>query len=205
MNHIITISREFGSGGREIGKRLADRLGYSYYDREIIEELAKETGLSEQYIQNISERGIYPYAFQFAKSFIKYQGIKNNQTELLVLQTKVLKQIAQKGNCIIIGRGADSILKEYKPLNIFVYANKKSKINRCRQKNTEELTDRELEKKIAQIDKNRKSYHDLISNTEWGKKENYDLCINTSDIEIKNIIPSISLYAEQWFEGGKDS
>jgi len=77
MNKIITISREFGSGGREIGKRLADDLGFAYYDREIITRIARETGMSEEYITNISEKGIYPYAFQFAKSFAMYPSYQN--------------------------------------------------------------------------------------------------------------------------------
>ena len=84
MNKIITISREFGSGGKEIGKRLADKLGYAYYDSKIITLLAKETGMSEEYIKNISEKGTYPYVFQFAKSFAMYSTMQNNQTEILV-------------------------------------------------------------------------------------------------------------------------
>lgn len=206
MNKIITISREFGSGGKEIGKRLADKLGYAYYDSEIIKLLAKETNMSEEYIKNISEKGIYPYAFQFAKSFASYSSMQNSQTEILVAQNKVLKQIASKGNAIIVGRGANSILKEYVPMNIFVYATMESKIKRCKQKTTqdENLTDKELENKIKNIDKNRKLYNDLISNAEWGKKENYNLCINTSNIEIKSIISPLAEYIENWFGENKN-
>lgn len=205
MNKIITISREFGSGGKEIAKRLADELGYAYYDSEIIKLLAKETNMSEEYIENISERGVYPYAFQFAKSFAMYSAMQNNQTEILVKQAKILKQIAQKGNSIIVGRGADTILKDYNPMKIFVYADLESKINRCKQKAKEDenLTDKELEKKIKNIDKNRKELNNLISNAEWGKKENYNLCINTSNIEIKSIVPSVAKYIENWFGGNK--
>ncbi len=204
MNKIVTISREFGSGGREIGKRLADELGFSYYDREIITEIAKETGMSEEYVQNISEKGIYPYPFQFAKSFAMYSSLQSDQTDILVAQTKVLKEIAKKGNCIIVGRGANIILKDYNPMNIFVYADMESKINRCHKKakENENLTDKEIEKKIITIDKARKNYHKLISNLEWGDKNNYHLCINTTDIEIKNIISSLADYIEDWF-GGK--
>lgn len=206
MNRIITISREFGSGGKEIGKRLADQLGYSYYDSEIITLLAKETGMTEEYIKNISEKGIYPYAFQFAKSFSNYSTMQNYQTEILVKQANILKEIAEKGNAIIVGRGANTILKQYKPMNIFVYANLESKINRCREKEKEDesITDKELENKIKAIDKNRKAFNSLISNTEWGNKENYNLCINTSNIEIKKIIPSLAEYIENWFGGNKN-
>lgn len=204
MNKIITISREFASGGREIGKRLADELGYAYYDSEIINLLVKETGKTEQYIKNISEKGIYPYAFQFAKSFSTYGTLQKEQTELMVASQKILKQIAEKGNCIIVGRGAAEILKDYNLVNIFVYANMDSKISRCRAKRTdEELSDKELIKKIKNIDKERKQYHNIISNTEWGRKENYDLCINTSKLEIKNIITPLANYIENAYRRKK--
>lgn len=201
MNRIITISREFGSGGREIGKRLADKLGMAYYDREIITEIAKETGMEEDYIKRISEKGVFPYAFQFAKSFTRYSNIQSNQTAVLVTQNKILKEIAEKGDCVIVGRGANVILKEYNPMNIFVYADMNSKINRCKIKRQDEkITDKEIESKIKQIDKNRRKYHELISNLEWGDKKNYHLCINTSNLEIKEIIPSLSNYIESWLE-----
>lgn len=206
MNKIITISREFSSGGKEIGKRLADKLGCAYYDSEIITLLAKETGMSEEYIKNISEKGIYPYAFQFAKSFSSYPIIQSNQTEILVKQANILKEIAKKGNAIIVGRGANTILKKYNPMNIFVYADMESKIARCKEKTKEDenMTDEEIENKIKNIDKNRKAFNGFISNSEWGKKENYNLCINTSNIVIKKIIPSLAQYIENWF-GGNES
>lgn len=178
MNKIITISREFGSGGREIGKRLADELGVRYYDRQIITEIAKETGMTEQYIKNISEKGIYPQAFNFGKTFATFNNLQSSQTEILVKQQEVIKKIAEKGSCIIVSRGANIILKDYNTINIFVYADMESKINRCREKRRdEELSDKELMEKIKLVDKNRKNYHNLISNKEWGDKSNYDIYI----------------------------
>lgn len=200
MNKIITISREFGSGGREIGKRLSDELGFRYYDKEIITEIAKETGMTEQYIKNISEKGIYPQAFNFGKTFATFNNLQSNQTEILVKQQEIIKKIADKGNCIIVGRGANIILKDYNTIDIFVYSNMESKIKRCREKRQdEELSDKELIEKIKQVDKNRKNYHDLISNKEWGNKNNYDICINTSKIEIKKVIPALANYIKIGF------
>lgn len=205
MDKIITISREFGSGGREVGKRLSDKLNLSYYDEEIITEISKETGLSEEYIKNISEKGIYPTAFNFGRSFARFGNLQSNQTEVLVKQQEVLKKIAKKGNCIIVGRGADVTLKDYDIMNIFVYSDMQSKINRCKMKAVEgeKLSEKELEKKIIQVDKNRKDFHNLISNLEWGNKNNYNLCINTSGLEIKDIIPSLAEYIEIWFRRKK--
>ena len=204
MTKIITISREFGSGGKEIAKRLADKLGYAYYDSKIIDLLVKETGMSEEYITNISEKGIYPLPFQFGKTFTTNLFVQKNQTDILIMQSKILKSIAEKGNAIIVGRGANVILKDYNPLNIFVYANMESKINRCKEKASkdEHLTDKELLNKIKDVDKNRKAFNNLISNAEWGNKENYDLCINTSNIEIKKIINPLAEYINAC-NGGK--
>lgn len=206
MNKIITISREFGSGGKEVGKRLADKLGYPFYDSEIITLLAKETGMSEEYIKNISERGAYPVPFQFGKTFTTNYFLQKNQMDILVEQSKILKKIAQKGNAIIVGRGANTILADYKTMNIFVYANMDSKVSRCKKKapKDENLTDKELINKIKEVDKNRKNYNNLISNSEWGEKSNYDLCINTSNIEIKKIINPLAEYIENWFAGEKN-
>ena len=131
-----------------------------------------------------------------------YTPFQSNQTDILVAQQKILKEIAKKGNCVIVGRGANIILKDYKPMNIFVYADMESKVNRCRAKGTEneKISDKELANKINQIDKNRKDFHKIISNLEWGVKENYHLCINTSNLEIKKVIPPLADYIKNWFK-----
>ncbi len=198
---IITISREFGSGGREIGKRLADELGLAYYDGEIITLIAKETGMSEEYIQNISEKGVYPYTYQFAKSFLNSSPVQNSQIQVLVKQNEIIKKIASKGNCVIVGRAANAILKGEDTIDLFIYADMKSKVARCKQKadENENLSDKELEKKIIEVSKNREKFHNVVSNEEWGKKENYDLCINTSGVDIKSIITPLRMYIENWF------
>lgn len=203
MNKIIAISREFGSGGKEIGKRLSDILGFSYYDTEIISELAKETGMSEKYIKDISDTGIYPCAFQFGRSFTMYPAIQREQTNILVKQQEIIKKIAQKGNSIIVGRGADVILKDYNLIKIFVYSSMESRINRCKEhkRENENYSDKEYENKIKEIDKGRKRYYELISDLKWGEKENYNICINTTGIEVKNIITGLAEYINNWFGG----
>lgn len=201
MNNIITISREFGSGGKELGKRLADELGYAYYDSEIISMLAKDTKKAKEYIENIATKGEYPYTFEFAKSFESYPVMQSSQTEMLISQAKVLKEVAAKGNAVIVGRAASAILSEYNPMNIFVYADMKSKIKRCKEKATdaEKLTDKQIEKNIREIDKRRKACFSILSGKGWGDKTNYTLCINTSNIEVKALIPALKSYAESWF------
>lgn len=148
---------------------------------------------------------MYGFPFQFGRTFSTNFSIQNNQTEVLVANQKILKEIAKKGDAIIVGRGADIILKEYNPMNIFVYADMESKIKRCREKGSEHenYSDKELVNKIKQVDKDRKAFHNILSNFDWGEKEKYHLCINTTGLEIKTLIPSLSDYIENWFRGNK--
>lgn len=202
---IITISREFGSGGRELGKRLADCFGIAYYDTEIITEIAKQTNLDENYVSTISEKGVPSFNFHFGHTF----GATINQTamDVVVAQHKVIKELAKKGDCVIVGRCADKILEEYKPLKIFVYADMDSKIKRCREKNSADscLDDKQLAKKIKSIDSGRKKMHEFISGGEWGEMKQYDLCINTTGVSIKEITPCVYEYANVWFKCKKDT
>lgn len=205
MSNIITISREFGSGGRELAKRLAESLGYAYYDKEIIEEIAKQGNLDKEFIQNITENKNSNYNYTIGRSLNLYSVRQKQEMDILILQQKVIKELAKEGNCVIVGCGADLILKEYKPLNIFVYASSASKIKRCREKSSEniDINDKKLLKMIKNVDKSRARFYLLIGGDYWGYKENYTLCINTSEVQIKNIIPSVSSFARNYL-GGND-
>ena len=197
MNHIITVSREFGSGGRELGKRLADALGYAYFDREIVNALAAETGLDEDYLANSTETGtLTQFPLHFARSFTQIPTVPNDVVKLMSMQTSLIKELADKGSCVIVGRAADSILEDYDPFRIFVYADEQSKLERCRKRaeEGENLTDREMLRAMKRIDKARAEFHDIISEYRWGDKESYDLCINTTGLEIKKVIPALADY-----------
>ena len=160
MNKIITISRQFGSGGRELGCRLADQLGAAYYDQEIIIEISKRTRLSEQYIQNVMEKRPYiAYPITVAHSFSLPANDINFQMNLEIFQTQkqIIEEMAGKSDCIFVGRCADYILRDREPFRIFVYADMDSRIERCRQRASaeEHLSDREIRHNIEQIDRNR--------------------------------------------------
>lgn len=200
---IITISREFGSGGRELGKRLSETLGIPCYDNEIIEIIAKNQGLDEKYVSSISERSIqaaYPltigHRFSTTLTYVSKQVIN-----VAVEQRKIIENFAQTGDCVIVGRCADLILSKYQPLNIFVYASEDSKVQRCMERASEDehLTPSEIVKNMRQIDKNRARQREVYSGTKWGARENYHLCINTSNIEIKKIVPILAEYVKVWF------
>lgn len=201
---IITISREFGSGGRELGKRLADTLGFSYYDKEIISAIAKESSFDEHYVEETLLRGLTPnYTLTFGHTFaFGPDPIMQNELKILKLQQEIIKELAKQGDCVMVGRTSGSILeKDFHPLKIFVYADSAAKLARCRSRadEGENLTDRELEKKIRQIDEGRARHQRLFTDKKWGARENYHLCINTTGLEIKNMIPPIKAYALAWF------
>ncbi|MBR3836150.1 MAG: cytidylate kinase-like family protein [Clostridia bacterium] len=203
MAKIITISREFGSGGREVGKRLADELGFEYYDREIIEQVAKESQFDETYVENmLSGSFSVSLPVTFGRTFIYTDVVQQNMTNLLVTEQKIIKALADKGkDIVIVGRSADVLLKEYKPLNIFVYADMQSKVQRCRDRaaKDEKLTDKELVRKIRQVDSGRKKQRKLITDSEWGEKESYHLCLNTTGMNIKAFIPPLAEFVKSYF------
>lgn len=191
MGYLITIGRQFGSGGRELGRRLADDLGIAYYDKEILLEIEKRTPYSLNYIENVSEdRPVVLPPISYGNSFLAYRDINMEQSnDIHSVQVGIMKEVAQKSSCVIIGRGADYVLRDFHPFRIFVYADMDSRIERCkkREKDGEKLTDKQLLKYIRSIDKKRKNFYDFYTGVEWGQKENYDLMINTTNVDIKQL------------------
>ena len=201
---IITISREFGSGGRELGKRLADALGFAYYDREIVSSIAEKCNLDEGYVENVLRKGLtINVPVTFGHTFYFYSDpTSENELKVLNTQQQIIKELALRGDCVMVGRSSGIILEKYNPLRLFVYADMEWKVKRCRERASaeEHLTDRELEKKIRQIDAGRARHQKLLADRKWGAPEGYDLCINTTNLEIKKIIPGLKEMALCWFE-----
>ena len=191
MSMIITISREFGSGGRELGRRLAEALHIAYYDQEIVKELMERTGFALDYVRQAEERIPVPLLpITTARTF----GIGNNsaieqQLSIYNHESDIIKELAEKSDCVIVGRCADYVLRDMDPVRIFVYADIESKLARCREKgpDAKDMTDRELRQRINSIDKKRSRYYQFYTDNIWGDKENYDLCINTSARDIKRL------------------
>lgn len=203
MSKIITISREFGSGGRELGKRLADALSIPCYDHQIIEMVAERQGLDKTYVANLSEQDIYVfYPNTIGRGFINSGLTVLPSMQIAAEENKLIRELAEKGDCVIVGRAADIILRDYDPLNIFVYADTEYKLERCKghADQDEHLSDRQLLRKIKRIDKKRAAYRTLFTDKKWGHRESYDLCINTSGKDIKKLIPSLADFVKDWFE-----
>lgn len=199
---IITISREFGSGGRELGKRLTDELGVPCYDHEIIDMVAEQHGFDKNYVAHISEKDIRTfYPSTIAHRFSFTQHIVQQPIKIAVAEHEMIRQLTQNGDCVIVGRCADVVCQDMNPLNIFVYADRLSKLRRCEERadKEEHLSEKEMLRKMRQIDKERAAYRGLFTEDEWGRKESYHLCVNTSGKEIKTLIPALAQYARGWF------
>ena len=204
---IITVSREFGSGGREVAKRLADELGFAYYDRELVREIAKRCSMNEQYVSNTIERNFmqsYPIHIGHSFSYIP-ASVSQDSLRVLNEQTKLLREIASEKDCVVVGRGSDVILSDMSPFKLFVYADLEARIDRCieRAKDGDDVHRKSVSKMIRTIDSDRKKLHSLISDTKWGDKRYYHLCVNTTDADIKKLVPHIADYAKAWFESKK--
>lgn len=196
MNQIITISREFGSGGRELGKRLAETMGLAYYDYEIIKGIADKSGLALTYVNSIVEHHMTEYyPIRVGRSFTVVNK-PVTETAVFKAQSELIKELAEKEGGVFIGRCADYILRERRPVRIMVYADLDSRLLRCREKakSGERLSDEEMRRQIIAVDKRRSRYYEQYTGQKWGVKENFDLCINTSGVKIKEIIPGLVEY-----------
>ncbi len=197
MSLIITIGREFGSGGRELGRRLADELGIAYYDKEIIRELQKNTPYCQSYLEEISEDRPAPLLpIHYGNSlFPTHDPSLQQAMDVYAAQSKILHELAEKSSCVIIGRAADYILRDLKPFRIFVYANMETKMARCREKGEDaNLPDRKLAKLINRVNNKRKHFYNYYSDLKFGEKENYDLMINSTGVDIKKLAKDLAKY-----------
>lgn len=203
MRRIITISREFGSGGRELGMKLAEKLGIPCYDHQIVEMVAKNEDISKDYVAKMSEKDLRGfYSARVGRSFVMLNHNMNKSMQIAVAEHKLIKELASQGECIIVGRAADAVLSNMNPFNIFVYANEETKIERCIKylKKDEKLNEKEILSMCKKIDKERKSYHEMYSSKIWGQPSGYNLCINTSGKDIDNIVNGLVSYLENWYK-----
>lgn len=187
---IITISREFGSGGRYIGERVTEKLGFQFYDKVIIEQIAEESGLAKEFIEKAGEyapsKNIFAYAFVGRNSAgMSVDDYLNN------IQRQLILELAEKGPCVIVGRCADYILRERKDcVNVFIHGNMPQKIKRITE--LYNVSEMEAEKNINDTDKKRSINYKYYTSRDWGKIQNYTITLNSSDIGIDKCIDIIS-------------
>ena len=182
-NRVVTISREFGSGGRTIGRKLAEELGIPCYDAELIQQLARESGFSEDYIRDAGE-----YAPGGYLSLLSNRAFAlTNEDVLWELQYKVITDLAEKGPCVIVGRCADYILRDTADcLKVFIHADMDLRAKRI----VEVYGEREQspEQRLKDKDKRRAAYHRFYTNMKWGHAQNYHICLDSGKLGIDSCV-----------------
>ena len=180
MKSIITISREFGSGGRTIGKLVAERLGYQFYDRELVNKVAERSGFSPEFIEESGEYASAKSSLLFAMATAgqySADGLSMHD-RLYIEQSRFIEELAEQGRCVIVGRCADYILREHKDcLHVFIHADMESRAKRIVERYGKK--DKSPEKRLAEKDQKRRVYYKNYTGRNWGQAQNYDLCLNS--------------------------
>lgn len=195
---IITVSREFGSGGRTIAKQVAERLGYNFYDDEIINRVIETSGLSREIVEKYDEYATHKNSFLYSIAVNaggdNYSGL-SFANRVQIAQINVIKQMAEEGNCVIVGRGADYILREREDcLNVFVRASVKYRADRVVSLYGE--TDVKIEQRLKDKDTKRKVFYRAFTMREWGVCENYHLMLDSGVIGLEKCTDIICEIAE---------
>lgn len=198
---IITISRQFGSGGRDVGKKLADALGIKYYDRELIEMAAKESGFDKEMFEDTTANTsrLFRFINTFGYSLGAPLSVMNDITmsdQIFLIQSRVVEQAADSGPCVIVGRCADYVLDNRDDvLKVFIAGDMDDRKKRAIQ--YYEVDERDVESSIRKIDRNRKGYYDYYTDKKWGAAESYDVCLNTSVFGIDGCVAILKQLLEQ--------
>jgi cytidylate kinase len=193
--YVITIGRQLGSGGREIGQKLSARLGIAFYDKELIRIASQESGLKEEFFERVDEQkhfslfpGILGLRTTLADDFFSNYYLSNES--LFRIQSDVMKKLAAEGPCIFVGRCADYVMKDERNcLNLFVSADREDRIRRIAM--SHKITDSKAKELIERTDKGRSSYYNYFTAKTWGAAESYHLCINSSLLGIDETVKLI--------------
>jgi cytidylate kinase len=203
-NYIITIGRQLGSGGREIGQKLSARLDLSFYDKELIRIASQESGLKEDVFEKVDEKK----HFSLFGGILSFRGTPENEVylnyyltneTLFKIQSDVIRSLAEQKSCIFVGRCADYVLKENpRCLNVFISADMNDRIKRVVENQC--LSEDKAIDYIKKMDKQRARYYNYFSDKTWGVAESYHLCINSSVLGIDGTVDFISQFAGKKFE-----
>lgn len=202
MNSIITIGRQYGSGGREVGKKLSEALNIPFYDEEILEMVVKTTNMHPDVVKKADERATDSLLYSLitggglrgVSDAMQYEMPINDK--VFITQTKAIKELAQKGSGIFVGRCADYILEDYENLlRVFIYADMDTKIKRISR--LYDLTEQKAKETIVKKEKSRKTFYNYYTDRTWGSVSSYDLCINTGCTGIDGAVGLIKKCLEE--------
>jgi len=193
---VIAITRDFGSGGRAIGLALAEKLGIPFYDKGILNQVAENQGLNKDFVNQVDRKGPSIPAPIFGRSMVAtfYQPTFSDQ--IFIDQSNIIKELASKGPCVIVGRCADYILRDTDAVKVYITAGMKHKIERKRAVDEEVAgaSDEQIEKYIRDIDKRRSKYYEHFTGQKKGDALNYDLCIRSDEIGTDGAVNTIIEY-----------
>lgn len=205
MNTIITIGRQFGSGGREIGQKLAENFGIKYYDKELLSRAAKESGFCEEMMQTHDERPTNSFLYNLVMDTYSFGYNSSSFVDMpishkvFLAQFDTIKKIANEGPCVIVGRCADYALHDYQNcLNIFIHADEKSKVKRIMERFDDITSEQKAIDMMNKKDKQRQSYYNYYSSKKWGRADSYDLCINSGILGIDGSVKLITQFIEDF-------
>ena len=204
MNTIVTIGRQFGSQGREIGEKIAEYFKIPCYDKELLSRAAKESGFCEEMIENHDERPTNSFLYNLVMDTYSFGYNASSFIDMpishkvFLAQFDTIKKIADEGPCVIVGRCADYALSEYKNcLNIFIYADEAFKIKHLCERFSD-LNEQKARDMIAKKDKQRQSYYNYYSSKKWGRADSYDFCLNSSILGIDGTVKLITQIIEDF-------
>lgn len=196
MNKIITISRQYGSAGREIGKRLAKELDIPFYDNEIITRAAKESGFAEAAFHRAEQKATNSLLYSIAMGLNSYGSQEFGYSSLslddriYLAQSEVIHNLADEGPCVIVGRCADYVLRNHKNVvNLFIWASIEARVKRAT--TCYDLPEAKAAEQIVKIDKRRANYYNYHANEKWGRADNYDLSIRSDSLGIDGTVKTI--------------
>lgn len=191
MNKIITIGRQFGSGGHEVGEKLAERLGFAFYDKNLITLAAEKGGLNHAVLSEADEKAASPWLYASMGQTGFNVTVPANDT-LFVLQSQIIKDIAKTENAVIVGRCSDYILKDEPVdlLNVYIYAPTAARAERIMKRAN--VTEQQALQLIKRHDKQRKCYYDFYTDRKWSAHTNYHLTLNSEKFGIDGIVSIIS-------------
>lgn len=199
-NTIITIARQYGSGGHDVGKKLAEELNIPFYDKELLERAAKNSGFCQEIFENYDEKPTNSFLYSLVMdtysmgySSAAFAEMPLNH-KIFLAQFNAIKDIAKEGPCVIVGRCADYALADFpNVVNVYLYADMKDRIARIARRH--DLTDAKAKDMIQKTDKSRASYYNYYTNKKWGEATGYDLCLNTGTLGIDGTIHMIREFA----------
>ncbi len=204
MSLVITIGRQFGSGGRDVGEKVAQYFGIPFYDKELVEMAAQKSNLSHEALKEVDEHATNSFLYSLASGNYSLRGINAPiyyempiNDKLFIAQSEVIKEVAKEGSCVIVGRCADYVLEEEKNvelLNVFIHGGVDYRAKRVME--AQGLNPSRARDKVLKTDKQRRTYYDYYTSRDWGVMSNYDICINAETFGIDGAANLIISYAK---------